>query len=56
MAGCMQWGEHGEEEELAPKQRVRRVSDLNFLGRFVARVLEGGIKMCARSITSDMPR
>jgi hypothetical protein len=45
----MEWGEHREEEKPAPEQRVRRVRDLNLLGRFVERVLEGGIKVCARS-------
>jgi hypothetical protein len=44
----MERGEHREEEKPAPEQRVRRVRDLNFLGRFVEWVLEEGIKVCAR--------
>ena len=48
VARGMEWGEHRKEEKPAPAQRVHRVRDLNFLGRFVERVLEGGIKVCAR--------
>jgi hypothetical protein len=50
----MPWSEHGEEWEPAPKQRMRRVSDLDLLGKGVERVLEGGIEVFGRLIRSTI--
>jgi hypothetical protein len=42
-------GEDRDKWEAVTEERVRRVGDLDLLGLFVGWILEGGIKLMARS-------